>query len=282
MAVVLAFLSAIAYGVSDYLGGRTSRRMSPIAVTFLSELIQLVVFGCTIPLLEEGGPTAGAVGWGMAAGVSGSLGVLGLYATLSRGGMTVVAPVTGVVAAVLPVVVGIALGERPGTIGFVGILAAIVAVAMIGGIVGMTAHRVAPSTVALAVAVGVGFGILFIAYSRAGADAGSWPLLTSRFGGAPLLAAAYAFGRRRGDVAPVSWGSIRPSVVIGLVIGLSNGLYLASTRRGLLSVVAVIVSLYPASTIALAIMIDGERASRSQCAGMLLAAVGVALITVGS
>lgn len=282
MAIFLALMSAVVYGVSDYVGGRTSRRMAPIAITWFSELTMLVVFGATIPLFADNGPTGAAIGWGFVAGISGSAAVLGLYAALSRGNMTVVAPVTGVVAAALPVAAGLLLGERPGALVACGIVLAIIAVGLIGGLLGATRHQVELSTIALAVAVGAGFGVLFIAYSRAGEDGGSWPLLTSRLGGVPLLTAAYLVARRRRLLGPVTRQVMAPAVAIGVMIGLANGLYLVSTRDGLLSVVAVIVSLYPASTILLAMALDHERPNRSQLVGMVLAGVAVAAITIGS
>lgn len=282
VAIVLALASALTYGVSDYVGGRVSRRFAPVAVAFVAELTLLVVFALVVPIVESGGPTARAIWWGIAAGVSGSLGVLGLYAALSRGNMTVVAPVTGIVAAAVPVIAGFGLGERPGVTSFVGIVLAVVAVALIGGAMGLELRSVDASTFALAVAVGAAFGLLFIAYSRTGDDSGLWPLLTARAGGIPLLGLAFWFTGRRRARPPLSLEVVRPGMVIGCLIGLANGLYLLSTREGLLSVVAVIVSLYPASTIALATWLDHERAGRSQIAGMALAGVAVALITVGS
>lgn len=282
MAIVLALMSAVVYGISDFVGGRTSRRYSPVTITWLSELTMLVAFGLSIPLLVAGGPSSRAVWWGIAGGAAGSLGVLGLYAALSRGNMTVVAPVTGVVAAGLPVVVGFLIGERPAPLAVVGIVLAVASVALIGGIVGVTHHKVSVSTVAFAVLVGAGFGVLFIAYARAGADGDAWPLLMSRLGGVPLLTAAYLIARQRRAIGPVGRRVVRPAVVIGVMIGLANGLYLWSTQKGLLSIVAVIVSLYPASTILLAIVLDDERASRSQLGGMALAVVAVVAITLGS
>ena len=282
MAIVLALMSAFVYGTSDYVGGRTSRRCSPISIAWLSELTMLVGFGLSIPLLVDGGPTGRAVWWAIVGGISGSLAVLGLYAALSRGNMTVVAPVTGVVAAGLPVVVGVAIGERPSSLAAAGIVLAVTAVALIGGIVGVTRQRTSVSTIVLALFVGAGFGVLFIAYSQAGEDGALWPLLLSRLGGVPLLSIAYLVARRRGAVAPLTGGVFRPAIAIGVMIGLANGLYLWSTQEGLLSIVAVIVSLYPASTILLAIALDDERASRSQVVGMGLAVAAVVTITLGS
>ena len=282
MAILLALMSAVVYGVSDYVGGRSSRKVAPVSITWFSEVMMLFVFAMTIPVFSDAGPSARAVGWGIVGGVSASLAVLGLYASLARGNMTVVAPVTGVVAAALPVLVGVLAGERPSSLAVIGIVMAIAAVALIGGLVGVTRQHVAAATIGRAVAIGAGFGLLFIAYAEAGEDGGMWPLLTSRLGGIPVLGVAYVLARRSGVADPPTRLSIVPAAAIGLMIGAANGLYLLSTREGLLSVVAVIVSLYPASTIGLAIALDHERAARSQLAGMLLAAVAVSAITLGS
>ena len=254
--MLLALGSGLVYGVSDYLGGRASRRWAPIVVTLTAELTLLTITLATVPVLESGGPTAEALWWGIGGGLAGSTGVLGLYLALSRGNMTVVAPITGVVAAVVPVVVGLGLGERPGILAGGGIVLALVAVLLIGGIIG--ASEVVPSTVALATAVGGAFGLLFVAYSRTGEDAGLWPLLTARFGATPLLVVAFLVMRHRDPSVGASRSVIVPGATIGVLVGLANGLYLLAARRGLLSVVAVLVALYPASTVALAALLDGE------------------------
>ena len=279
---MLALASALVYGVSDYVGGRLSRRIAPIAITFVAESTMLLVFAIAVPVLETGGPSPAAVGWGIVAGIGGSLGVLGLYAALSRGSMTVVAPITGIVAAGVPVIVGVALGERPDGRAVAGIVLAVVAVGLIGGVVGVSREAVDTSTVGLAVVVGGAFGLLFVAYSRTGDDSGLWPLLTARAGGTPLLGIAFLLARRRRAVGRLTRDVAWPGVVIGLLVGLANGLYLFSAREGLLSIVAVVVSLYPASTIVLASVLDKERVGRSQAVGMGLAVAAVVLITLGS
>ncbi len=282
MPIVLALASAVTYGVSDYLGGRVSRRFAPIVVTLFAELTLLVLFAVMVPVLETDGPTTAAIWWGVAAGVAGSLGVLGLYAALSRGSMTVVAPITGIVAAVVPAITGVALGERPGAWAATGIVLAVVAVSLIAGVVGVSLQEVDTATFLLAAAVGAAFGLLFIAFSRTGDDSGLWPLLSARAGGTPLLAIVYWMWRRRARTEFAVRGAVGPSVVIGCLIGLANGFYLASTREGLLSIVSVVVSLYPATTIVLASLLDHERAARSQIVGMVLAVAAVVMITLAS
>lgn len=282
VAVALALVSAIVYGISDYAGGRISRRFAPVAVTLVAEISLLMVLLVLVPLVEGDAPTERAMLWGMFGGFAGSLALIGLYATLSRGNMTVVAPVTGVVSALVPVAVGFAIGERPDAIAVIGIAAAIVAVALIGGLLGVAGKQVATRTVWMAIAVGCGFGAMFVAYARAGDDAGLWPLLFSRFTGLPLVAAAFVWRQRRSGPVEMGRRLFISATLVGLLVCVANGAYLVAARHGLLSVVAAVGAMYPASTIVLASTLDGERASRSQVVGMVVAAGAVVAITIGS
>lgn len=288
MAIALALMSAVMYGVSDYVGGRASRRFPATAVAFGSEIVIFVACVVVVPLVESSGPPGEAVWWGLAAGVTGSLGIVGLYVALSRGNMTVVAPVTGVVAAVVPVAVGVLTGERPSALAITGIVIAVVAVALIGGLAGFFNRSAARpaidvQTVSIAIAVGFAFGLLFAALAQTEDDSGQWPLLFARFTSLPVLAVAFGIQiRRQGWSRAVRPALALPAVAIGLLIAGSNVTYLISTREGLLSVVAVVVAMYPASTILLASVIDGERATPWQLTGMAMAVVALVMITTGS
>jgi drug/metabolite transporter (DMT)-like permease len=291
MAILLALLSALLYGISDFIGGRASRRAAPVAIAFLGEIVMLPIALVTIPLVESSAPTTAAVLGGLAAGLTGSVAVVGLYVALARGNMTVVAPVTGVVAAIVPVTVGVALGERPGATTFVGIAVAVVAVALVGGIARSVGSRtvhlpVDRTTVLLSLAVGVGFGLLFVSLARTGDDGGIWPLLFQRCSGLPVLALAFAAQRARrapwpGDRPALDRAVVAPGLAVGALVAGGNAAYLLSTREDLLSVVAVVVSMYPAATVALATALDRERPARSQVVGMLLAAAALTLISAG-
>jgi drug/metabolite transporter (DMT)-like permease len=294
VAIVLALASAIIYGTSDYIGGRASRRVPPVAVALLAEALILPLCLVVIPVIEGDAPPRSAVVWGLVAGFMGSVSVVGLYIALARGNMTVVAPITGVVSAAVPVVVGVATGERPGVLAVVGIVLAVVAVALVGGVArtfgGRVSHpAIAPGTLVLALAVGVGFGLLFVAFARTGEDSGLWSLLFARFTGLPVLVLAYvayrhgAFARSGESSAavPIDRAVVLPGLAVGTLVVLGNGTYVLSTREDLLSVVAVVVSMYPAATIGWAALLDGERAARSQVVGMVLAACALAMITLG-
>jgi drug/metabolite transporter (DMT)-like permease len=283
VAIALALLSAIMYGVSDYVGGRTSRRLQPVAVALAAEAIMLPAFLIVVPIVESSPPSAAAVWWGLAAGLTSSTGVLGMYMALARGNMTLVAPVTGVVAAAVPVAVGVSLGERPSVLAWVGVALAVIAVSLVGGVVGLIGTSRASIdrvTLGLAVVVGVLFGLLFVALERPG-DAGMWPVFFSRFTGLPVLAVA-AVVLLKGKRRPPVRRTLLPGAVIGLLVAAANVAYIVSTRRGDLSLVAVVVSMYPASTVLLASTLDGERPSRSQVGGMALATVALMLITFGN
>jgi drug/metabolite transporter (DMT)-like permease len=284
VAIALALLSAIMYGVSDYVGGRTSRRLPPVAVALAAEAIMLPVFVVVVPLTERSAPSASAVWWGLTAGLTGSAGVLGMYMALARGNMTLVAPVTGVVAAAVPVAVGVSLGERPSALAWAGVAVAVVAVALVGGVLGLVGRsRSQPIdrvTLGLALVVGVLFGLLFVALERPG-DAGLWPVFFSRFTGLPTLAVA-AVVMLRGQEPPPVRRTLLPGAVIGLLVAGGNVAYLVSTRRGDLSIVAVVVSMYPASTVLPASMLDGERPTSGQLMGMALAVAALLLITLGN
>ena len=281
VAVFLALISALVYGVGDFVGGRLSRKAPPVSVALHAELSLVVLCLAFIPALENSTLTLAAVWWGAVGGLVGALGVMGLYAALARGNMTVVAPITGVVAAVLPVIVGYITGERPAALAVAGIALAIVAVALIGGIIGVKSVTIDARTIGLAIAVGAAFGSLFIAFSRTG-DTGLWPLLTSRLGGTPLLVGSFIWYRRRNAMPPIGTSLVVPGLGLGTLILISNGAYLAATREGLLSVVAVVVSMYPASTIMLAATLDKERANRPQIVGMVVAGIALVMITVAS
>jgi drug/metabolite transporter (DMT)-like permease len=278
VAIVYALVAALVYGVSDYAGGRASRFSAAINVTVLSEVVILGGLLVVVPLVGDPLAPARDLMWGALAGVGGVVGIVALYYALANGAMTVVAPITGVVAAVVPVVVGLLLGERPAVIALVGIVLAVGAVALIGGAIGVPHVPTPTRLVVIAFVSGAGFGLLFVFYSRASDESGLWPLLAARATSLPLLLATLVVRRRPWSMTAAA---ARLAVVVGVLATTANASYLAATRRGLLSVVAVVASMYPASTVALAWMLDGERLRRPQLAGMALAAVALLLVTLG-
>jgi len=188
-----------------------------------------------------------------------------------------VAPVSAVVGAALPVTVGLAMGERPGVLALVGIVVAIGAVALVSGALGTHVHNTPTRIVVLAVFVGACFGSLFIAFDRTDPDSGMWPLVIARFASVPFLLIVTASAR----VRPVrDRGSLGVAIGAGVFDMGANVLYLLAVRGGMMSIVAVVASLYPASTVVLAMGIDKERVTRWQFVGMGAAALALVLVSV--
>jgi drug/metabolite transporter (DMT)-like permease len=279
MAIVLALISAVVYGVSDYCGGRAARTAPLLGVVLLTQLTSVTVTSIVVIVAGDPFPGGADVAWSVAAGMMSVTAVGAFYYALGHGAMTVVAPITAVVSAVVPVAVGVALGERPSVLAMGGVAIAIVAVALISG-VGARADRPTDRvTVALAVVAGAGFGLLFVFLDRTSDDSGFWPLLIGQLTTVPIVAAA-ALAKRL-DVRTVGRAG-RLAAGAGALAVVANVSYLLATREGLLSLVAVITSMYPASTVVLATELDHERLTRPQTIGLGLAIVALGTVAAGA
>ena len=283
MAIVLAVLSALLYGWSDYMGGRATRHMSVLRVTLYIELLMTVSYVALVVLDPAPFVLRDAI-WGAIAGVGGVGGVAAFYLALSMGSISVASPVAGVLSAVVPVIVGIAMGERPSTVAMVGIAFALSSVVLVSGALSSRRAEVAmPRPQLLLVVVsGCLFGLWYIALDVAGADSGWWPLLASRTLTLPALIATAVVLRHRLRADRVTPIARRWTVGAWITILIANLAYLVAVRSGLLSIVAVIASMYPASTIGLAIFIDREQLSRTQWLGVGVAGFALVLVGVGA
>jgi drug/metabolite transporter (DMT)-like permease len=283
--IVLALGSALTYGISDFTGGILAKRAHVLTVVLLSQLVSCAILTLVLPFWD-GTLSWGALQFGAAAGVAGMAGASLLYRGLAIGRMGVVAPITAVLAAAIPVAFGLATGERPGAFALIGVVTGLAAVVLISSApepnldTSGVRHQLksimrSGNGVPEALGAGAGFGLFFILLERAPADSGLWPLAGTRISmvvfGAVLVAVAGA--------------PIRPPDQMGLSIvwlGFINLaadlLYLLATRSGLLSLVAVITSLYPAATVGLARIVLNERMVKQQMVGVGCAAVSVVLI----
>lgn len=278
MTVLLATLAAVAYGLSDFIGGLISRRVSAWTVAVLGQIAATV---CTVgvAVFRPGSPTGADFAWGALAGIGGGLGAGFLYRGLATGRMGVVAPVSAVGAALVPVVVGSATGERPSLLVWVGILVALPGIWLVSS--EPPSHNVGGSVaegVVDGVLAGLGFGLLFAAVGQVPAESGIWPLALAQ--AVAVLAAilmAVALGSpwvprdRFALWAPLT-GVLGATAVV---------LFLLATQHGLLTVAGVITSLYPAATVVLAVMVLRERIHAAQAAGLALCGVAIALVAAG-
>lgn len=284
LAFLLALGSAVLYGAGDFTGGLSTRRASTIPVVLFSQASGLVLLALLLPFLPASSPTGGDLLWGVAAGLTGGIGVALLYRALAIGTMSVVAPITAVCAVAIPVVAAVLMGERPAPIAVGGIVLGIVSIVLVSR---QSAEPVSgenpPATpnragLGTALASGVLIGFFFLAFAQSGPAAGMWPLLAARSISVCLF----------GVIAIATKSSVQmPRQVFLLVIlagvldMLANALYLIAARNGPLSIVVTLASLYPASTVLLARIVLRERLNRWQISGIGCALAAVVLIVRG-
>jgi drug/metabolite transporter (DMT)-like permease len=277
MAIALALVCATVYGVADYCGGRASRSVPSIAVSFMGQSYSLVLGLAIVLLVGTPLPGADQLAWGATAGVASALALASFYHALSHGAMTVVAPITAVTSAVLPVIYGLARGERPARIAYVGMVLAVVSIALVSGAVGVKRVATKRSTIGFALWAGVGFAFIFVALGETTKDSGIWPLISSRVVSVTLIGIAVGVTRTRLRGNGSIW---RLAAFSGVLDMTANVAYLQAVRSGLLSIVVVVVALYPVSTVVLAFGLDRERVSRSQAAGMAVAVGALVLVSI--
>jgi uncharacterized membrane protein len=282
LVILLALSSSAFYGVADFCGGLASRRAPSFAVATVALGAGLAGLLVALPFVSAGvAPTARDIAWGAGSGVAGGVGVGLLYAALGMGRMSVVAPVTAVCGLVVPVLVGLGLGERPSVAALAGVVLAAAAVVLISQGHESDADRPGANdarALAFSLASGAAIGGFYVCLQRTPPSAGLWPIVAGRAVSATGFLLIGLAGRKRISVArPTLW----LVVAGGLIDTTANVLYLLAVRRGLLSVVATLASLYPASTVLLARLVLGERVRLVQAAGLTVAALAVVLIGVG-
>ncbi|TKJ19928.1 EamA family transporter [Blastococcus sp. CCUG 61487] len=275
--VVLALSSAVVYGASDFLGGLASRRAPVHGVVAVSQVAGVTALLVLLPWL--GGPVSGAdLAWGAASGVAGAAGLLVFFRALAGGVMSVVAPVTAVTAAAVPVLGGLLGGERIGPWATAGIVLALLAVVLVSAEGGLSALRsAAPGSLAPALVAGVAFGCFFVLLDRTGDDTGLTPLVAARAASIVLVLLVARAGRRPLRISRASAPLVLTS---GLGDMTANALFLLATQEGGdLAIVGVLASLYPVSTVVLAQVLLRERLVPAQLAGLVAAVAAVVLIT---
>jgi len=274
---LLAVLSAAVLGSADFVGGMATKRAKAIVVVVWSNLAGLATALIAVMLILPGRVTGADVGWGVLAGLCGSGGAVLLYYALANGAMSMVAPTTAATAATLPLVVGVLGGDRLSPIAALGIafgIAGIVLVSLTSTAAAST-RRIDIRALLCALAAGAGFGGLFVLLAQTSSGGSLWPLVWARCATVPLLLTIVAVQRIGLRVAQPTWAL---AVLSGILDMSSTILYLLAVRIGTLSVVGVLASLYPVSTVLLARFIIRERIRPVQLAGVALAVGSVAML----
>jgi drug/metabolite transporter (DMT)-like permease len=272
--VVLALVASVVFGCADFVGGAASRRASPLRVAALGQVVALAFAIPAALLVSWQRVTVADALWSLATGVAAGCGLGFFYSAMARGLISLVVPLTAVVGATLPVVYGLARSEHPGGPSLVGIVLALVAVAIVSA-TPRVGHPFSATPVLFSLMAGTLFGLFLILLSQVTTHAGLWPIALSRSTSSLALAvlATATTGRPR---------EIRPLLPAGIAIGTFEaagiiGLFLA-VQRGPISIASVLLSLYPVTTVLLATVVLRERMTRTQLAGVTLALGSVILI----
>ena len=274
MSVVLALLASLTYGAADFLGGLIGRKVPILAVVLWSQSAGLVLALVAAVVFPAEAVAVSDFWWGAIGGTVGAMGLFYLYKGLAEGRMAVVSPVTALVGAIVPLGIGLAIGERPGLIHSMGIVLALPAIWLVAA--GPASTFETKGGARYGVIAGSGFGLFFAAIAQTGAESGIWPLVGARVATVTLVAIVAV--SRRLPSAP--HGSRLGLLAVGAGDMLANVFLLLAFRSGLLTLVSVLVSLYPAVTVLLAVGILHESIGRRQVLGLALALVAVALIAV--
>ncbi|MGH3452886.1 MAG: EamA family transporter [Nocardioidaceae bacterium] len=285
MTVIFALTASLAYGLSDFVGGLASRRASAWSIAAISQLVAAVGIGAAA-VVVGGSPSLGDLAWGVLAGIGAGAGTGMLYRGLGGGRMSVVAPLSAVGAALLPVAVGIATGERPSTATWVGVIIAFPAIWLVARgsehdeVLGEARQDCRPQSqdVIDGLSAGAGFGLLFVALGQVPDDAGLAPLAVMDVAAVIILAAAaLALHQPLRLPAPITGYA----ALAGGLGASATVLFLLATQSGLLTVASVLTSLYPATTVLLAALVLHEHITRWQGVGLGFAGIAVGLVASG-
>ena len=274
--MVLGLTAALTWGSGDFAGGLLARRTPVLGVVLVSQLVgtvlalvMAVVRGETMPLLAD-------LPWSILGGLTGGIGIVALYRGLAHGRMGVVAPVTGVLAAVIPVAFGVVVEGLPAATVIVGIGLAIVAVVLVSRV---DDGRGGSSGIGLALVSGVAIGSFGIAINQISPGHAFGPLAIIRVSEAVLIGAIIVVGRQ-------AWRSERrllPAMAgVGVLDMAGNAGFILAVQAGSLAIAAVLSSLYPVTTVILATVVLRERVTRSHAVGIALAVTAIVCIATGS
>ena len=253
--------------------------MAALRVVLVSYPLGMI--GLAVLAVVAGGTvSAPAVFGGVLCGVSQGLGVWWFYAALGSGPISVVSPLTAILAAGVPLAVGLVLGERPGALAGMGVLLALVAVVLVSREAtdeDVRPHRFTRMVAWLTVSAGVAFGLNFVMIAQAPADARMWPLFFGRVAATAVVVLAAAL---TGDLRPPQGFPLQMALVASVLDVGANVAMLLALQSSMLSLASVLMSLYPAFTVLLAIVVLRERVTGWQKVGMVLALAAVAMISV--
>ena len=278
-AYAVAVVSSVVFGTADFFGGLAARRASTLTVTFASGAAGLLSL-CVAALFIRGVALPQDYWWGSAGGLCGGIGVALLYRALAIGPVSVAAPVVSLVALSLPIVVGVALGERPSLLAIVGMALAAGSFPLISNTglrAGSSDPRARRTMIVAALVSGVLVGGFLVCIGRVSDNAGLAPLFAARMT-TVVVFAVILFVRRE---TPWPTGVVMPTLGAGVLDSFANVAYFIAVQRGPLAIVGTIVSLAPAATVLLARLVLRERWTAPQRVGLAFAGAAIVCVSLG-
>lgn len=274
--VLLLVLISIGFiGSADFFGGIAAKKSSPFAVAAWSQWVGLPVIAL-VAVIVGGELIARDAALGLVAGLGSGVGVILLYRGFSVGTVGIVAPVAATSAAILPIAIGLAIGERPSTLVAIGLVGGVLSVVLVGYVPGAAALSL--TSVMHGLLSGVGFAGMVIAYSATSEASGLTPAVTGRLAASIVATAVMVVMGHSRQVERSSWV---PTILAGVLAGIGMGAYITASQQGELIIVGVAIALFPAVTVVLAAIFLHERLAASQWLGIAMAVGAVALISIG-
>jgi len=280
LSIIFGLCSALSWGAGDFTGGMAARKTGAYRAVFYGEVIGIFVLFFVVAVLGEPIPNQRTWMFAILAGVLGTMGLILLYHSMTIGLMSIAAPVSALLAAVLPVIVGIFREGLPKWTTFIGFAFALFAVWMIsqgeGGVTNILTHL---SDLKLPLLAGIGFGLYFVFMHEAtNTGATIWPMVASRGGGLILITSYMLISRTS---LKVEDSTVWPVIALNGVLDISgNVFFILASQMGRLDVAAVLSSLFPGATVMLARIFLKERLTRNQWIGIGSALVAIVLMTI--
>jgi drug/metabolite transporter (DMT)-like permease len=258
-------------------GGVAARRVAALRVMLVAYPIEAVLLGAMA--IVVGGPIhPGAVLWGSLYGIGMAFGMWAFFAALGAGPISVVSPLAAVLNAAVPVAVGVALGERPGQAASLGVVLALVAVMLVSreaAVKGATPYRFTPKVAWLTIVAGSAMGLNLVFLHQAPHECKLWPLVFARLS---ATAVVFAMSAMSNNLRIPRGKPLKLALGVALLDICANVTMLLALHTWLLSLASILISLYPAATVVLAMVVLRERVSRCQGIGMVMAMGSVAMI----
>jgi drug/metabolite transporter (DMT)-like permease len=275
---LLALVSSSSWGIADFFGGLASRRSSPAQVLSVSYPAGATILTLLAIFVVPGDLTPAVIPYAFAAGVIGGIAMFLLYAALTRGPMGIVSPITAVMSGLIPVLVGVAKGESLTALAILGMIGAALAVFLVSRESGHPHERTPVAALLYAMAAGVAIGLFLVSIGLSPQGAGIWTATLARWITTIGTVAIVVLFVKRTPADRFPWVL---AIAAGTLDAMANGLFQLATQNGLLSVVSVIGSLYPAATVLLARIFLHERMNRVQVTGVAVALLAVVALTLG-